>query len=272
MNETLKRSLSGSVYVAILSLGIWYHPAGFIALFFVLMLGSLFEFNRMIGLKSIFPYIISILLFVTANVWNADHFTLIKLPYFLAGLLFLSFFSAFISVLFQSGKEAVTYLGKVFLSVTYIGVPFTLIAIIPFINHQFRYIHSTILGIFILVWINDSFAYIVGSLIGKHKLFERISPNKTIEGFFGGMLFTLAGSLVLYRIFGELSWGKWLAFGMIVSVFGVLGDLIESMFKRQAGVKDSGDLIPGHGGLLDRLDSIIFSAPFIFLYLIAVWE
>jgi phosphatidate cytidylyltransferase len=211
-------------------------------------------------------------MFAFANVWNAEDFRIESLPYYLGGMLFLSFFAAFISILFNAKKEVVPQLGKIFLSIMYIGVPFTLMVLIPFINHDFQYIHSTILGVFILVWINDTFAYVTGSLFGKHKLLERISPKKTIEGFIGGMFFAFVGAWLLSRFYPDLSLINWLVFAAIVSVFGVLGDLIESMFKRQAGVKDSGNLIPGHGGLLDRLDSVIFAAPFIFLYLVSVLE
>ena len=127
--------------------------------------------------------------------------------------------------------------------------------------------NSTILGVFILIWTNDSFAFLVGTNIGKHKLLKRISPNKTIEGFIGGLIFTFIASFILAQQFTTLSLVQWIVIAGIVSIFGVLGDLIESMFKRQAGVKDSSNFIPGHGGFLDRFDSVIFAAPFIFIYL-----
>jgi phosphatidate cytidylyltransferase len=124
-----------------------------------------------------------------------------------------------------------------------------------------------IVCIFLLIWSNDVFAYLIGKNFGKHKLIERVSPNKTIEGFIGGFVFTyIAGFFISVYCDSLLSY-QWLGIAIIVSVFGVLGDLIESMFKRQAGVKDSSNFIPGHGGFLDRLDSIIFATPFIFIYL-----
>jgi len=138
---------------------------------------------------------------------------------------------------------------------------------IPFLNTEYSYVNTIILGVFILIWTNDTFAFLIGKNFGKHKLLERISPNKTIEGFIGGMVFTFIASLILTRVFSSLSLDKWIVIAGIVSVFGVLGDLIESMFKRQAGVKDSSNFIPGHGGFLDRFDSVIFAAPFIFIYL-----
>jgi phosphatidate cytidylyltransferase len=129
-------------------------------------------------------------------------------------------------------------------------------------------VNTTILGVFILIWTNDTFAFLIGKGFGKRKLFERISPHKTVAGFIGGMVFTFVAGGVLAAYFNSsLSLVQWIVIAGIVSTFGVLGDLIESMFKRQAGLKDSSNFIPGHGGFLDRLDSAIFSAPFIFIYL-----
>lgn len=124
-----------------------------------------------------------------------------------------------------------------------------------------------LLSSFILVWVNDSFAYLVGKNFGRHKLFESISPKKTIEGFLGGLFFSFITSYFIATFTETLTMVHWLILSLIISVFGTLGDLVESKFKRQSNVKDSGNIMPGHGGLLDRLDSIIFAAPFIYLFL-----
>ncbi len=271
MSQFIKRVIFGALYVAILSLGILYSQQSFVVLFFILMLFTLFEFIRLIKLDSVFPYIISVSLFVFLNSLNINSININdKIPAWSGIILFLSSFAAFMSSLFLKKEAVVIRLGKVFLSIVYIALPFSLITLIPFINNEFAYIHITILGVFILVWVNDSFAYLTGSLIGKRKLFESVSPNKTWEGFFGGMLFTFLAAYVLSLFFTKLSLVNWIVFAGIVSTFGVMGDLIESMFKRQAGVKDTSNLIPGHGGFLDRLDSILFSAPFIFIYLMII--
>jgi phosphatidate cytidylyltransferase len=126
-----------------------------------------------------------------------------------------------------------------------------------------------LISIFILIWTNDSFAYIVGKSIGKTKLFERISPKKTIEGSIGGIVFSvIAGYLIskYYIQIAERNIFIWIIIALIVGFFGTIGDLIESKFKRLAGVKDSGKIMPGHGGVLDRLDSVIFVAPIVFLF------
>ena len=221
----------------------------------------------MIQLKSVFPYLIGTLLFIFVNIWGVEDIPN-KMIFEYAGVaLFLIIFISFASILFAKKEEVISHLGKIFLSIIYIVVPFTLIVKIPFLNTSFNYVNTTILGVFLLIWTNDSFAYLVGKNFGKHKLLERISPNKTIEGFIGGMFFTFTLSYFLAQQFTTLSLVQWIVIAGIVSIFGVLGDLIESMFKRQAGVKDSSNFIPGHGGFLDRFDSVIFAAPFIFIYL-----
>ena len=127
-----------------------------------------------------------------------------------------------------------------------------------------------VLLVFVLLWANDTFAYLTGRLLGKHKLFERISPGKTIEGSIGGLVFTMVGIVVFSHYVDWLSLHQAIGMGLIAVVFGTLGDLCESMLKRQAGVKDSGKLIPGHGGILDRFDSVLFAMPFVFVFLLLV--
>jgi len=267
MKKLSKRALSGIVFVTVLIFSILYSKITFISLFFILMMLCLFEFTRMIKLKSKFPYLIGTLLFVFGNILNVEDVPSRSIFEFAGVALFLSIFMTFISILFTKKEEVVNYLGKIFLSIIYIVVPFTLMVQIPFLHNKYSYINTIILGVFILIWVNDTFAFLVGKNFGKHKLLERVSPNKTIEGFIGGMIFTFISSYILATQFDSLSLVQWIVIAGIVSVFGVLGDLIESMFKRQAGVKDSSNFIPGHGGFLDRFDSVIFAAPFIFIYL-----
>jgi phosphatidate cytidylyltransferase len=126
-----------------------------------------------------------------------------------------------------------------------------------------------VLGMIFFIWINDTGAYLVGSFLGKHKMYERVSPGKTWEGTIGGVILTLALAYVVYLLFPQLAYVHWLAIALIVSVFGTLGDLAESLLKRTAQVKDSGRIMPGHGGVLDRFDSLLFATPFVFAYLAA---
>lgn len=267
MKLIVKRTLSGFVFAGVLIFSILFSKISFIFIFFISMLFCLYEFKKMIQLKSIFPYIIGILLFIFGNILNVEDVPARIIFEYVGVMLFLTIFITFASILFAKKEEIVSHLGKIFLSIIYIVVPFTLIVQIPFLNASFNYVNTTILGVFILIWTSDTFAFLIGKNFGKHKLLERISPNKTIEGFIGGMVFTFLASLVLANQFTSLTQKQWLVIAGIVSIFGVLGDLIESIFKRQAGVKDSSNFIPGHGGFLDRFDSVIFAAPFIFIYL-----
>ena len=139
------------------------------------------------------------------------------------------------------------------------------LTLIPTIEGVF--IPKLVIGIFFLIWTNDTFAYLIGKNFGKTKLYEKISPNKTIEGFVGGLVFSVLMSYGIWYYTDFLTMWSWLGMAIILSIFGTLGDLIQSKFKRQAGVKDSGKLMPGHGGLFDRLDSIIFASPFVYAYL-----
>jgi phosphatidate cytidylyltransferase len=132
------------------------------------------------------------------------------------------------------------------------------------------YHKELVLAFFVIIWVNDTFAYLTGSLIGKHKLFKSISPNKTWQGTIGGAVLGLITAWGFSVYFPFLDVITWLAFAGVLIIFGTFGDLIESMFKRRLGIKDSGDIMPGHGGILDRLDSLLIASPFIFVFIILV--
>ena len=267
MSNFLSRIISGSIYLGVLIFSILYSKITFLSLFFIVMLFCLYEFTKMIQLKSVFPYIIGILAFIFGNILNVEDVPSRTIFVYVGVTLFLTVFCSFAWILLAKKEEIVSHLGKIFLSVVYIVIPFVLMAQIPFLHNDFNYAKTVILGVFILIWTNDTFAYLVGKNFGRIKLFKVISPNKTVEGFIGGMVFCFVASYFIAQYFIELSLIQWLVIALLVSVFGVLGDLIESMFKRQAGIKDSSNFIPGHGGFLDRFDSVIFAAPFIFIYL-----
>jgi phosphatidate cytidylyltransferase len=151
--------------------------------------------------------------------------------------------------------------------VIYVVVPFSLLVITGFTQSGLsNYNPTIILGFFFLLWTSDTGAYLVGISLGKHRLFPRISPKKSWEGFFGGLVFTLIVSWVISKYFTVISLTDWVIIALIIGIFGVLGDLIESLLKRSFDTKDSGNILPGHGGILDRFDSVIFSAPLVFLY------
>ena len=130
--------------------------------------------------------------------------------------------------------------------------------------------YGVLFGYFGILWISDTGAYLVGSAIGKHRLFERISPKKSWEGSIGGAIFALGGAALCWYLFGDILLWQWFVLGLIIVIIGTLGDLVESLFKRSLGVKDSGSILPGHGGMLDRFDAVFISAPFVFAYLMII--
>jgi phosphatidate cytidylyltransferase len=166
--------------------------------------------------------------------------------------------------LFEKKDRFLDTQAKYVFLIGYLIIPIIIFTKIPFVYN--KYIPQIIISILVIIWANDTFAYLVGITMGKNKLFERISPKKTIEGFVGGVIFAVVAGILLAQFYLHQDTIKWIIIAMIVSAFGTLGDLIESKFKRIAGVKDSGNIMPGHGGFLDRLDSIIFVAPFVYLF------
>ncbi|MGD9978598.1 MAG: phosphatidate cytidylyltransferase, partial [Bacteroidales bacterium] len=155
------------------------------------------------------------------------------------------------------------------LRIFYIALPFSLLNFIVINGSSFKmtYDPKVLLGILFLIWINDTGAYLTGMSIGNHKMAPRISPKKSWEGFWGGIIFTIFVSWIIAAYFTEVSFKHWFVIGIISALMSVFGDLVESMFKRSVGVKDSGKFLPGHGGLLDRFDSPIMAIPVVYAYL-----
>ena len=129
-----------------------------------------------------------------------------------------------------------------------------------------------LLAVFVTIWVNDTGAYLVGVTLGKHRLFERISPKKSWEGFIGGALFALLSGYIFSLFIPEINLLNWMIFSELIVIFGTFGDLTESLIKRTLEVKDSGNIIPGHGGLLDRFDSMLLAAPVIYLFLNVIFN
>ena len=288
MNETLKRSISGAIYILLLIASILYSTESFFILFGLFLVIAIYEFCNLTQINKVLPLIAGTLLYctitlishynkITAATVNDYLGTNIEITVNIQQLnAILLAITLVVSVkcilfLFYDNVQKISTSSKYLYLFGYIILPFVFITKISFGIKDYN--PKIIIGLFLLIWTNDTFAYIVGKSIGKHKLYERISPKKTIEGFFGGILFAiLAGYLISkYYIkanpeFSSQSILIWTSIAAIVGVFGTIGDLIESKFKRIAGVKDSGNIMPGHGGVLDRLDSVIFVAPIIFLF------
>jgi len=273
MKEILVRTLSGVLYISIIIFAMFTSREWFMGLFFVLAVITLSEYLKLIHLTSYLAYFLlaTAFYFLSYNVFadNAVYLLLI-----LSGFVNLFLLK---DVLWTS-KIPMFEKKKYITVIFYIISGFVFLTLIPVMNIDGRFMPEIIVAVFVLVWSNDTFAYLIGKNFGRHKLLERISPKKTIEGFVGGMLGALLAGFVIFKVLESYSpidaekyplW-TWIAMAIIVSIFGTIGDLIQSKFKRQAGVKDSGIIMPGHGGLYDRLDSIIYASPFVYAFLLIV--
>lgn len=288
MNETLKRAISGAVYIALLLTSILFSTESFITLFGVFLIITIYEFSNIANLNKVFSILFGTLVYSaiilvshynkqTTKFLNDTLNTNLSLETNIKQLdLILLAVTIVVSIkciifLFYDSVQKVSTSSKYLYLLGYITLPFVFIVKISFGTNDYN--PKIILGLFVLIWTNDTFAYLVGKSIGKHKLFERVSPKKTIEGFIGGALFAVFAGFLISKLyiqpkpeFSNTSILIWTIIALIVSIFGTIGDLIESKFKRIAGIKDSGSIMPGHGGILDRLDSVIFVAPIIFLF------
>jgi phosphatidate cytidylyltransferase len=271
LKESSKRIVSGLIFAAIFIASLKTHVS-FTLLTFAFGLISSYEFNKLVNQKGLGFYIIFILIFGYFSITEYYLNSILDSNSFFNDLkdtlLILSIFvSIFLVRDLFSSRDLPNFLKKKYINFTfYISSSFVFIYLIA--NFNGFYDPSIILGCFILIWVNDSFAYIVGKNFGKQKLFYSVSPHKTIEGFLGGLFFCCISASVVSRYVNDsMDTSYWLIIAIIVSIFGTLGDLIESKFKRESNVKDSGNIIPGHGGMLDRLDSVIFASPYIYLFL-----
>ena len=253
MHELLTRTLSGIALVAVIIVSVLFSFWSLTALAFLIVILGTFEMSRLQQVDDMLFLVLGELIVV------GFFLSILFLPPFR----FLFIMAPFLLALFSKSFDFKTIASFVFGSIAFLSLPCALMARM----HE-TFGPEMLLLVFLLLWTNDIFAYLTGSMFGKHKLFPRISPGKTIEGCIGGLVFTVVAMVVFVHYVDWLPIGKGIGMAAIAVVFGTLGDLCESMLKRQAGVKDSGKLIPGHGGILDRFDSVMFSVPFIFVYLL----
>lgn len=266
MKNLAFRTISGIIYVSLIIFSLTFHKYSFLALFVFLSSVMVLElskgFNTLSGINisgaglTVLNIIVFLSFFFTAEQNANTYLFFVIIPALAIPLIEL-----------MRGNENPILNGALsFFILIYIGLPFALSNTL-FFESDSTYSYVILLSIFILNWSNDTFAYVFGMLLGRHKLFERISPNKSWEGFFGGAIFSVVASIVLSKFFTVLSVQNWIAVALIVTVFGTFGDLVESMLKRQMKLKDIGTIMPGHGGMLDRNDSFLFVVPAVCLYL-----
>ncbi|TXN36765.1 phosphatidate cytidylyltransferase [Flagellimonas hymeniacidonis] len=260
MKEILRRSITGVIYVVLLLGSVFLSSDAFDFLFMAFGLACLYEFKRIVRLKTYYIYIAYlglwwVFIYLTNDIRLITVLMLLTITVDLALLVFL----------FSKKAKHFNDLQKFIIAVFYIGGGCMFLTMIPYKQNNFA--KFLIMGIFILIWVNDTFAYLVGRSIGRTKLFPAVSPKKTVEGSFGGLIFALVAAFVLSKYETSLSLMQWMILATVIVIAGSLGDLLESKFKRVADVKDSGAILPGHGGVWDRLDSLVFAAPFAYLVL-----
>ncbi len=263
MNSTLKtRGITAIVFIAVMIFGIFFHSYSFIALMGIIIGGCIWEFLPITTEKSSLRSAIAIVggiaissLTAFANLQQSDS------PQ-LTNVVFVFMLSIIIFCIYEmSTKSTKPFQNIAFstFSLAYYAIFLSSIFFIAFENGV--YSSWKVFALIALTWTNDTMAYMVGSQVGKRKMFERMSPNKTWEGTIGGVLFTVFVAFIFHHFIGLYSPIIWLGLAIIIGVFGTLGDLVESMLKRSYSVKDTGSLLPGHGGLLDRFDSLTFHLP-----------
>ena len=221
---------------------------------------SLREFLKLLEFNSILIYLIFIGLIFLPLLSNQVFFIKLLLVLALSGSVQLLLY-----LLFNKKNYPSNSIQKFYICIRYLLLSFSFLILLPFINGVYE--ESIILTLVILIWVNDSFAFFVGKNLGRRKLFESVSPKKTVEGFLGGILFSLITAFILSFFCDYLSLVNLIVISLIASILGTTGDLVESKFKRHVNTKDSGNIMPGHGGILDRLDSLLFVAPFVYLYI-----
>lgn len=263
MNELIKRSITGILYVAVIVSTAFFNHYAFIAFFALVGLICLKELQELLDFKNYLSYFVLIILLVLFNSIEYNQAIIVAL---MAITLIVKFF--LLRDLYKSNTINLFTSKKHLITLFYLVPSIVFITLIPVFNGDYK--PQILIGMFIMIWCNDSFAYLVGKNFGKNKLFESISPKKTIEGFIGGLVFSVVSAFFLEHYFGILDIYTWIVMSIIVSIFGTLGDLVQSKFKRRADVKDSGTIMPGHGGIFDRMDSMLFSSTFVYLFLIIV--
>jgi phosphatidate cytidylyltransferase len=286
----IQRIITGTLFVVVLVGAIWWSAWSMAALFLLITVLGLWEFYGLAEKagaqpQKIYGVVAGALVVVLPVVVKGMMYSRMGQPVAMGLLLIPLLFLPFFIELWRKKENPFANIGWTLMGIIYIAVPFAILAwaFAPagFISYSFNdygrdfvpssrhllYDHKPLLTFFILIWTSDTMAYVCGRLFGRHKLWERISPKKTWEGFLGGLVFTVFAAGMIANWFMANNWhykqeAVWMITAVVISVTGMLGDLSESLFKRSIGVKDSGTILPGHGGILDRFDALFLAVPF----------
>lgn len=267
MKELLLRISTGLIFLIIVIGAIWLNPYTLASLFYVVGILGMLEYYSLVKFGGYHPQgtlgvITGTALYVTIE--------LVKLKVAGTAIVSLSipfFMAIFVYELYRKRPEPFTNIAHTIIGIIYIMAPFALLNVFTFEEIIVEYKPGVVLGFFVLLWLNDTGAFVFGKLLGRTKLFPRISPNKTWEGTIGGGLAAMTGAVIISSYTNDISIVNWLVLALIIIVAASFGDLVESLLKRSLKVKDSSNLLPGHGGILDRFDGVLLASPIAFTYL-----
>jgi len=258
--EIITRSITGTALVLAILFAIISGGLYFSAFFLLIAVLGSFEYFRMLKGSTSNPQII------VGTLFTALTFILLSLAaqnyiqYKYLFIIVLMWFFIPIRELYRKQENPIANIATTLFGIIYLGVTLGLIQFM-FLPQGTPHPYIWVLAMFVILWTSDTFAYLSGIRFGKHRLFERISPKKSWEGFFGGLAASLVAGYLFSLFFIEFQLWQWLAYALIISVAGVFGDLVQSLFKRSLGIKDTGTILPGHGGILDRFDAVFFAVP-----------
>jgi phosphatidate cytidylyltransferase len=259
------RAITGFFFVIVMLASVLLGQYVFSAFYLLVSILCLHEFYKLMAKSGVRPNMqagmlngVLVFVFVALQFYTTE-------ARFLLVLLTFSMALIFIQELYKPSPTPFTNIAFTFLGIIFAVVPFSFFHALAFVNGHYNF-HFP-LAFLLMLWTNDTGAYLSGRFLGRHKLFERHSPKKTWEGFIGGVLFTIGTATILSHYFNDVYWKQWASMAIYISLVGTFGDLVESMFKRSINIKDSGGLLPGHGGLLDRFDGLLLSAPLVFTFL-----
>jgi len=249
--------------------GIIIHPVVFVSVFGVILFLTQNEFYRITKLSDFSPQkivglVLGLLFFINCFLISNNLIPQILIILFIPFLLFV-----FIAELFSKGTDSLKNSAITIAGLIYVALPFSLLNFVIFreTSDNGSFYPWVLVGILFILWTYDSMAYVSGSLFGKHKIAPKVSPLKSWEGLIGGTVFAVIMGIINAVLFQEISMLNWIIISLLTIIFGTIGDFFQSKLKREVGIKDSGNILPGHGGLLDRFDSLLFAVPIVFVWL-----
>ncbi len=268
MKNIVTRTLTGSVFIIIIIGSILLSVYTFAAIFLLITILGLLEFYKLSSSDTIKPQRITGVLFGAFMFLSIASYAHSLLPFGIVLINIPLLMSLFIFEMYRKKELPFNNVAITILGILYIALPLALLNFL-FSPFQLKGEFNThiLIAFFAMTWMVDTAAYLVGMAIGKHRLFERISPKKSWEGAIGGLIFGIIAAYIISLFYRDLLFYQWAIISVIITIAGGYGDLVESMFKRSIHIKDSGSILPGHGGILDRFDCVFFSAPFVFIYI-----